>query len=293
MKKVVGVRFKKVGKIYHFECIDELNLEVGQKVIVETSRGIEYATVVLKEKFIQESEIVSPLKPVLRLANKEDHLRHEQNLKEAKEAFEICRVKVVEHNLDMYLIENEYTFDKSKLIFYFTAEGRIDFRDLVRDLAAIFKTRIELRQIGVRDEAKKLGGYGPCGHEYCCKKWLGDFQPVTIKMAKDQGLSLNPSKISGSCGRLFCCLKYENDNYEGIIKRMPNEGSIVETPDGVGKVIQKMTLLEKVKVMLETSDNNVSFKEFDLKDIKVIKMAKSKNEFDEQVSEEELKKLED
>lgn len=293
LKKVVGVRFKNVGKIYHFECTEQLSFEIGQKIIVETSRGIEYATVVIPEKYIQDCELVAPLKPVLRIADINDHIQHKNNIKEAEEAFEICKEKISLHKLDMNLLENEYTFDKSKLIFYFTADGRIDFRELVRDLANIFKTRIELRQIGVRDEAKKLGGHGPCGREYCCKKWLGDFQPVTIKMAKDQGLSLNPSKISGSCGRLFCCLKYENDNYEGIIKRMPTLGSIVETPEGVGKVTSQHTLLEKVTVVIETNDNNVSFKDFNLDEIKVLKMAKIMNDLHDHVSEEELKQLED
>ena len=206
---------------------------------------------------------------------------------------EICKEKIAQHGLDMNFIDNEYTFDKTKLIFYFTADGRIDFRELVRDLASVFRTRIELRQIGVRDEAKKLGGFGPCGREYCCKRWMGDFEPVTIKMAKDQGLSLNPGKISGTCGRLFCCLKYENENYEGIIKKMPTENSIVMTPEGKGKVIQRATLLEKVKVLLETEDGNVQFKDFHLSDIKVLKLARAVHDSDEQVSEEELKKLED
>lgn len=292
MKKVIGVRFKKVGKVYHFECTDDLKLEIGQKVIVETSRGVEYATVVLEEKLISQEDILIPLKPVLRIADDKDKLQHEANIKDAQEAFKICKEKIKNHNLDMNLIENEYTFDRTKLIFYFTADGRIDFRELVRDLATIFKTRIELRQIGVRDEAKKLGGYGPCGLEYCCKKWLGDFQPVTIKMAKDQGLSLNPGKISGSCGRLFCCLKYEDENYEGIIKKMPTIGSIIQTSEGVGKVVAQHTLLEKVRVLIETSDNNVSFKDFSIYEIKVLKMAKLMND-DEHISEDELKELED
>ena len=287
MKKVVGVKFKQVGKIYHFECCNNEKYEVGSKVIVETARGIEYATVAVEQKLIH------PLKPVLRLANYDDIKTYEKNLKDAGEAMEICRQKVAQHGLDMNLIDNEYTFDKTKLIFYFTADGRVDFRELVRDLASVFRTRIELRQIGVRDEAKKLGGFGPCGREYCCKRWMGDFEPVTIKMAKDQGLSLNPGKISGTCGRLFCCLKYENENYEGIIKKMPTENSIVMTPEGKGKVIQRATLLEKVKVLLETEDGNVQFKDFHLSDIKVLKLARAVHDSDEQISEEELKKLED
>jgi len=223
LKKVVGVKFKQVGKIYHFECCNNEKYEVGSKVIVETARGIEYATVAVEQKLMSEEKLIHPLKPILRLANYDDIKTYEKNLRDASEAMEICRQKVAQHGLDMNLIDNEYTFDKTKLIFYFTADGRVDFRELVRDLASVFRTRIELRQIGVRDEAKKLGGFGPCGREYCCKRWMGDFEPVTIKMAKDQGLSLNPGKISGTCGRLFCCLKYENENYEGIIKKMPTE----------------------------------------------------------------------
>ena len=292
MKRVIGVKFKQLGKIYHFECLENETYKLEDKVIVETSRGIEYATVVLEEKNVEEEHLVMPLKPVLRIADENDCKIYEQNILDAQEALEICREKIKTHNLDMNLIDNEYTFDKTKLIFYFTADGRIDFRELVRDLASVFRTRIELRQIGVRDEAKKLGGFGPCGKEYCCKKWLSDFEPVTIKMAKDQGLSLNPSKISGTCGRLFCCLKYEEENYEGIIKKMPTVNSIVMTPDGKGKVMQTMTLLEKIKVMLETEDGNVQFKEFCLDDIKILKLARLVDEFVEQISEEELKKLE-
>lgn len=292
MKRVIGVKFKQLGKIYHFECLENETYKLDDKVIVETSRGIEYATVVLEEKNVEEEHLVMPLKPVLRIADDKDCKIYEQNILDAQEALEICREKIKLHNLDMNLIDNEYTFDKTKLIFYFTADGRIDFRELVRDLASVFRTRIELRQIGVRDEAKKLGGFGPCGKEYCCKKWLSDFEPVTIKMAKDQGLSLNPSKISGTCGRLFCCLKYEEENYEGIIKKMPTVNSIVMTPDGKGKVMQTMTLLEKIKVMLETEDGNVQFKEFCLDDIKILKLARLVDEFVEQISEEELKKLE-
>ena len=293
MKKVVGVKFKQVGKIYHFECCNNEKYEVGSKVIVETARGIEYDTVAVEQKLMSEEKLIHPLKPILRLANYDDIKTYEKNLRDASEAMEICRQKVAQHGLDMNLIDNEYTFDKTKLIFYFTADGRVDFRELVRDLASVFRTRIELRQIGVRDEAKKLGGFGPCGREYCCKRWMGDFEPVTIKMAKDQGLSLNPGKISGTCGRLFCCLKYENENYEGIIKKMPTENSIVMTPEGKGKVIQRATLLEKVKVLLETEDGNVQFKDFHLSDIKVLKLARAVHDSDEQISEEELKKLED
>ena len=290
MKKVVGVTFKKVSKVYYFETLGENPPQAGDKVIVETGRGMEYATVVLDEKIIDEWEFATPLKPIIRIADEDDRKKHESNIADAKEALEICKAKVEEHHLEMNLLESEYTFDKSKLIFYFTAEGRVDFRLLVRDLASVFHTRIELRQIGVRDEAKKIGGYGICGREYCCKKWLGDFAPVTIKMAKEQNLSLNPTKISGSCGRLFCCLKYENENYEGIIKQMPTVDSIVMTPKGKAKVVETYILKEKVKVAF-SSDDDVDFEYFDLKDIKILKRAASEKGYDE-MDEKDLKGLE-
>jgi len=212
MIKIVGVRFKNAGKIYYFDPVD-LEIEEGINVVVETARGLEYGLVVVGPKEVGENEIVSPLKPIVRIANEEDTRIYKENKEKAKETYEVCSKKIKEHNLDMFLTDCEYTFDRNKLIFYFTAEGRIDFRELVKDLASIFKTRIELRQIGVRDEAKTIGGLGPCGRPLCCSYWLGDFQPVSIKMAKDQNLSLNPTKISGVCGRLFCCLKYEHNTY--------------------------------------------------------------------------------
>ena len=208
MINIVGVRFKNAGKIYYFDPVD-FEIEEDMDVVVETARGLEYGTIVVGKKEIDEESLVSPLKPIIRIATEEDTKIYKENKEKAKETFELCLEKIKEHNLTMYLIDCEYTFDRNKLIFYFTAEGRIDFRELVKDLAAIFKTRIELRQIGVRDEAKSIGGLGPCGRSLCCSSWLGDFQPVSIKMAKDQSLSLNPTKISGICGRLFCCLKYE------------------------------------------------------------------------------------
>ena len=205
MINIVGVRFKNAGKIYYFDPVD-FEIEEDMDVVVETARGLEYGTIVVGKKEIDEESLVSPLKPIIRIATEEDTKIYKENKEKAKETFELCLEKIKEHNLTMYLIDCEYTFDRNKLIFYFTAEGRIDFRELVKDLAAIFKTRIELRQIGVRDEAKSIGGLGPCGRSLCCSSWLGDFQPVSIKMAKDQSLSLNPTKISGICGRLFCCL---------------------------------------------------------------------------------------
>jgi len=241
---VVGVRFKKAGKIYYFDPID-FALEKDQYVIVETARGVEYGKVVVPIKQVEEHDVVLPLKQVVRPADERDRLQVDENQSESKRAFELGTEKIVEHVLDMKLVDVEYTFDRNKIIFYFTAEGRVDFRDLVKDLASVFRTRIELRQIGVRDEAKMLGGIGPCGRMLCCSTFLGDFEPVSIKMAKDQSLSLNPSKISGLCGRLMCCLKYENDEYETAKELMPDMGSRISTPDGNGKVVG-LNLLERV-----------------------------------------------
>ncbi len=247
MIPVVGIRFKKAGKIYYFDP-DTIDIKEGQNVIVETSRGVEFGEVVVGPKEIHEEDIIHPLKKVLRIATEEDEAQHHLNSEKEKEAFQVCIEKVEQHQLEMKLIDVEYTFDNNKVIFYFTADGRVDFRELVKDLAAIFKTRIELRQIGVRDEAKMIGGMGPCGRSLCCATWLGDFEPVSIKMAKEQGLSLNPSKISGICGRLMCCLKYEHEMYQGLRENLPEIGEKVETPDGVGIVIENNVLLECVKV---------------------------------------------
>lgn len=247
MINIVGVRFKNAGKIYYFDPVD-FEIEEDMDVVVETARGLEYGTIVVGKKEIDEESLVSPLKPIIRIATEEDTKIYKENKEKAKETFELCLEKIKEHNLTMYLIDCEYTFDRNKLIFYFTAEGRIDFRELVKDLAAIFKTRIELRQIGVRDEAKSIGGLGPCGRSLCCSSWLGDFQPVSIKMAKDQSLSLNPTKISGICGRLFCCLKYEHDVYVEAIEKMPVVGSVVKVENQKGKVIEINPLLEQIKI---------------------------------------------
>lgn len=235
MYNVIGVRFKKAGKIYYFDPVD---FQVGQDqfVIVETARGVEYGKVVLGRKQVEEADVVLPLKKVIRIANDVDATVVEHNKQAATEAFDICLEKIREHRLKMKLVDVEYTFDRNKVIFYFTAEGRVDFRELVKDLASVFRTRIELRQIGVRDEAKMLGGIGPCGRVLCCSSWLGDFEPVSIKMAKDQNLSLNPSKISGLCGRLMCCLKYEHDNYESVREELPTVGKTVITSFGEGRV---------------------------------------------------------
>lgn len=247
MITVVGVRFKKAGKIYYFDPAD-VPVNQGDHVIVETARGIEYGECVIGKRDISEEQIVSPLKPVLRVSTEEDDTNHKNNKVKAQEAMKVCHEKIKLHALDMKLIDVEYTFDNNKVIFYFTADGRIDFRELVKDLAAIFRTRIELRQIGVRDESKMVKGLGPCGREICCGSWLGDFAPVSIKMAKDQNLSLNPVKISGLCGRLMCCLKYEYDTYVQIRVGMPNRGDKVKTPEGTAVVVDTNILLEQVRV---------------------------------------------
>lgn len=244
MYDVVGVRFKKAGKIYYFDPGD-LAIQRDDFVIVETVRGVEFGRVVIPRKQVGENDVVLPLKKVVRIADQKDRLIVDENKAAAKEAYEVCGQKVSEHQLDMKLVDVEYTFDRNKVIFYFTADGRVDFRELVKDLAAIFRTRIELRQIGVRDEAKMLGGIGPCGRMLCCSTFLGDFDPVSIKMAKDQNLSLNPTKISGLCGRLMCCLKYENDEYETAKELLPDLGEFIETPNGRGKVVG-LNILERV-----------------------------------------------
>ncbi|WP_216831227.1 PSP1 domain-containing protein [Alkalihalobacterium elongatum] len=244
MHHVVGVRFKKAGKIYYFSP-GEFELPKGEWVIVETSRGVEYGRVVIEKKEVDDNDVVLPLKQVLRIADDKDKLIVHENKEAAKKAFSVCQEKIIEHQLDMKLVDVEYTFDRNKVLFYFTADGRIDFRELVKDLAAIFRTRIELRQIGVRDEAKMLGGIGPCGRVLCCSSFLGDFEPVSIKMAKDQNLSLNPAKISGLCGRLMCCLKYENDHYESVKQSLPDIGKEIKTPNGRGRVVG-LNILERI-----------------------------------------------
>ncbi len=244
MYDVVGVRFKKAGKIYYFDP-GELEIAKDEYIIVETVRGIEFGKAVIPRKQVGENDIVLPLKKVIRIADEKDRFTVDENREIAQQAFQICSEKVTEHRLDMKLVDVEYTFDRNKVIFYFTADGRVDFRELVKDLAAIFRTRIELRQIGVRDEAKMLGGIGPCGRMLCCSTFLGDFEPVSIKMAKDQNLSLNPTKISGLCGRLMCCLKYENDEYESAKEQLPDLGEYIDTPMGKGKVIG-LNILEKI-----------------------------------------------
>jgi len=249
MVKVAGVRFKRAGKIYYFDP-DDLELEQGTNVIVETSRGMEFGTITSGIKEVKESEIVPPLKKIIRIADVNDIAMHKENVRKKERAIELCQEKVTKHKLEMKLIDVEYTFDNSKIIFYFTADGRVDFRELVKDLAGVFKMRIELRQIGVRDEAKMVGGIGTCGKGLCCHTWLPEFEPVSIKMAKIQNLSLNPTKISGICGRLMCCLKYENDIYYEMRKGMPEVGEKIMTTDGAGVVMDTNILENKIKVRL-------------------------------------------
>ena len=291
MQEIVGVKFKKLGKVYFFNP-NGLVLEKGQNVIVETARGIEYGEVATPNSSVTEEKIVAPLKDVIRVATEEDTTIFIENEKKSAEAFKTCEEKIVKHGLDMKLIDVEYTFDNTKLLFYFTADGRIDFRDLVKELAAIYKTRIELRQIGVRDEVKMLGGYGMCGRELCCCNHLADLNPVSIKMAKEQGLSLNPTKISGVCGRLMCCLKHEQDVYEEKLSRLPSLGSIVKTPDGTGTVEDVEVLKEIVKVKIKNEDTFVK-KVFKNSEIEIIKSGKRKEKYDSEVSMKELKALEE
>lgn len=267
MRKVIGARFKKVGKVYYFLC-EEFDVKVGDYLILETSRGIEYGKCVVAPKFVDETTFPNSLKKCIRIATKEDEMTYNENKKKEKKAFKIAQSKIQEFNIGMNLVEVEYAFDNNKIIFYFIAEGRVDFRELVKTLAAIFKTRIELRQIGVRDVAKSVGGIGTCGRTLCCSTFLGDFTSVSIKMAKEQNLSLNPSKISGMCGRLMCCLKYEQDAYEDIKKRTPNIGSIIECEFGEGEVVGTSILKERVKVKFVIDEEEV-FKDVKIDDLTV------------------------
>ena len=292
MKNIIGVRFKKLGKIYFFNPRD-FKVKKGTKVIVETAQGEEYGEVLIPNRYVDDEKIISPLKKVTRIANGKDHKHYEECRKIEKEAFEVCKKKIKEHKLAMTLTDVEYKFDNSKILFYFTADGRIDFRELVKDLAAIYKTRIELRQIGVRDEVKRIGGNGVCGRELCCCSFLRDFEAVSIKMAKEKNLSLNPSKISGNCGRLMCCLKYENEVYEEKLEKLPNIGAIVKTEDGEGEVDNIETLKEVVRVKLKDGDN-YTYKKYNVSDIKIIKDNKSVvlEDTEEKEHKKELEELE-
>ncbi len=289
MKEVVGVRFKKPGKIYFFNP-GYIQLQKGDKVIVETSSGEDIGEVAIKTRSLPDDKVPKPLKKVIRLASARDLKKEKELLEKEKKAFDICQKKIKEHKLKMNLVEVECKFDNSKMIFYFTADGRIDFRELVKDLAAIYKTRIELRQIGVRDEVRRIGGNGVCGRELCCCSFLNNFDIVSIKMAKEQSASLNPSKISGCCGRLMCCLKYEQDVYEEKIKKLPKVGSVVKTEDGEGTVTGIEVLKESVTVQLKKDDIN-TYKKYNAKDIKVIKSAVGNNESYDQEELENLKEL--
>ena len=267
MAEIIGVRFRNVGKVYYFSPRD-LDVCVGDHVIVETARGVEYGFVVLGPKEVDDSKVVQPLKEVIRIATPKDDAREENNREKEKEAFEICQKKIRAHNLEMKLIDAEYTFDNNKMLFYFTADGRIDFRELVKDLAAVFKTRIELRQIGVRDETKILGGIGICGRPLCCHTYLSEFAPVSIKMAKEQNLSLNPTKISGVCGRLMCCLKNEQETYEYLNRKLPGIGDIVTMPDGMkGEVSSVNVLRQLVKVLVDVNDEK-ELREYPVEELK-------------------------
>lgn len=290
MKKVTGVRFKKPGKIYYFDP-ENLKLEQGMEVIVDTSMGNEYGEVVIAEKMVEDDQVTEPLKKVIRVATEKDKKSRKEYKAKEPDALKVCAEKIKKHELPMKLIDVEYKFDGTKLIFYFTADGRIDFRELVKDLAAVFRTRIELRQIGVRDEVKRCGGNGICGRQLCCCSFLNNFETVSIKMAKEQNISLNPSKISGNCGRLMCCLKYEQCVYEDKLKRLPKVGAIVKTIDGEGEVVSIETLKESLRVKFQDGED-AFYKKYDAKDVKIIKDAA----FDDKVSaenEEDLKQLEE
>ena len=295
MKVIIGVRFRKPGKVYFFDP-GNLHINTKNKVIVETALGEELGEVVAKKKLLPETKLNTPLKPIIRIANNKDLKHYEDNKKKEKEAFKTCESKIKKLGLDMHLTDVEYSFDNSKLLFYFTADGRIDFRELVKELAAIYKTRIELRQIGVRDEVKRIGGNGVCGRELCCCSFLNNFEAVSIKMAKEQNMSLNPSKISGTCGRLMCCLKYEQEVYEDKLSHLPKIGAIVHTDEGDGTVDSIETLKEIVKVKFKDDEGETFYKKYNAADLKVIQdNASSEEVFDEEEKENiaELQKLEE
>lgn len=288
MIKIVGVRFRKAGKIYYFDPAG-MEIETGTHVIVETARGIEFGTVMIPPREMEEDGVVQPLKPVIRIATEADEITEQKNKEKEKEAFQICLEKIAKHKLEMKLVEAEYTFDNNKLLFYFTADGRIDFRELVKDLAAVFRTRIELRQIGVRDETKLRGGIGICGRELCCHTYLSEFAPVSIKMAKEQNLSLNPTKISGVCGRLMCCLTNEQETYEKLNSRLPSTGDTVTTPEGLRGEVQSLSVLRQlVKVVVTLENDEKEIREYKASELK-FKSRRKKN--DMRLSKEEMKEL--
>ena len=285
MAEVIGVRFKEVGKVYYFDP-NGIQMKKGDMAIVETARGVECGEVAMENREIEDKDIVHPLKTMIRKATQGDLKKVEENRKKERHAFEICEKKILDHKLEMKLVDVEYTFDNNKILFYFTADGRVDFRELVKDLASVFRTRIELRQIGVRDEAKMMGGLGICGRPFCCTSFLGEFQPVSIKMAKEQGLSLNPVKISGTCGRLMCCLKYEQAAYSDLLRTTPKNGAVVNTPEGRGVVVDVNLLTGMLKVRMDRAPEAAPMS-FHAKQVKVIKDSQIK------VAKEEVEKLKD
>ena len=285
MAEVIGVRFKEVGKVYYFDP-NGIQMKKGDMAIVETARGVECGEVAMENREIEDKDIVHPLKKMIRKATQGDLKKVEENRKKERHAFEICEKKILDHKLEMMLVDVEYTFDNNKILFYFTADGRVDFRELVKDLASVFRTRIELRQIGVRDEAKMMGGLGICGRPFCCTSFLGEFQPVSIKMAKEQGLSLNPVKISGTCGRLMCCLKYEQAAYSDLLRTTPKNGAVVNTPEGRGVVVDVNLLTGMLKVRMDRAPEAAPMS-FHAKQVKVIKDSQIK------VAKEEVEKLKD
>ena len=285
MAEVIGVRFKEVGKVYYFDP-NGIQMKKGDMAIVETARGVECGEVAMENREIEDKDIVHPLKKMIRKATQGDLKKVEENRKKERHAFEICEKKILDHKLEMKLVDVEYTFDNNKILFYFTADGRVDFRELVKDLASVFRTRIELRQIGVRDEAKMMGGLGICGRPFCCTSLLGEFQPVSIKMAKEQGLSLNPVKISGTCGRLMCCLKYEQAAYSDLLRTTPKNGAVVNTPEGRGVVVDVNLLTGMLKVRMDRAPEAAPMS-FHAKQVKVIKDSQIK------VAKEEVEKLKD
>lgn len=285
MAEVIGVRFNEVGKVYYFDP-NGIQMKKGDMAIVETARGVECGEVAMENREIEDKDIVHPLKKMIRKATQGDLKKVEENRKKERHAFEICEKKILDHKLEMKLVDVEYTFDNNKILFYFTADGRVDFRELVKDLASVFRTRIELRQIGVRDEAKMMGGLGICGRPFCCTSFLGEFQPVSIKMAKEQGLSLNPVKISGTCGRLMCCLKYEQAAYSDLLRTTPKNGAVVNTPEGRGVVVDVNLLTGMLKVRMDRAPEAAPMS-FHAKQVKVIKDSQIK------VAKEEVEKLKD
>ena len=290
MTKVIGVRFRKAGKVYYFSP-EENEIQAGDHVIVETARGVEYGCVVLGSREVDEKEVVQPLKPVIRMATEADEEIEYKNKEKEKEAFKICLEKIKKHGLEMKLIDTECTFDNNKMLFYFTADGRIDFRELVKDLASVFKTRIELRQIGVRDETKIMGGIGICGRPLCCASYLSEFIPVSIKMAKEQNLSLNPTKISGVCGRLMCCLKYEEETYEELNGRLPGIGDYVTTDDGLRGEVHSVSILRQlVKVIVTVNGDEKEIREYKVSELRF--RPKRRKEKSSQIEDSELRHLE-